>query len=126
VGDTLHDALTPYHSSGDLKRVQWLGAVARLVAAALDLKARKRKSKLASSSAVADRAVELRALEACPAWADFAPPLAELTEAEAALREAALRYAEVRGRGDMAGAWGALVELVARCKKLPGGLASGS
>jgi len=121
VGDTLHDALTPYHSPADSRRVQWLGAVARLVAAALDLKARKWRSKLASSSAVAGRAVEPRAREASPAWAAFSPPLAELTEAEAALREAALRYAEVRGRGDTAGAWGALVELVARCKALPGG-----
>jgi hypothetical protein len=95
--------------------------MARLVAAALELNAKRGKSKLASSAAVADRAVALRALEASPAWADFSPPLGELSEAEAALREAALRYAEVRGRGDMAGAWAALVELVARCTELPGG-----
>jgi hypothetical protein len=115
----VNDAHTAPDSPRLRQRQRWLDVLGRLAAAAGALRDARRTNRLASPAEVIARARELRGWETAAAWAGFAPPLSEVGGEVAALREAGLRFAEVWERGDAPGQWGALVELVACCTRLP-------
>jgi hypothetical protein len=99
---------------------RWLQKVAGLAAAGLALRAARSTNRLASPVEVIERAKELAGWEtaARDEFATLAEPLgAEL----AALRAAALRFAQAWGREDAVGQWATLMELVACCDCLPWG-----